>query len=241
MSKIKKLVYSLAVMVFAVVAFSSCDKNEDYLQENVSLQKKIDSQKNLKLRATETYYVALKYKNAYKHLAQYNSECSWTAYTLAAAAVARGNNKNYASNLVSPSATDYRNKINHVRDESGSARVDSLASYANRYDKPNYSINVRIQSYDTFDKAVFGFLGERKRGNQKPCIFIGSDNGIGHYFVLWDIEWNGTAANSSVYVTDPFKGSTSSLSSYDERKKSTNLQKILNSNVAKKYNFLYFD
>ena len=28
MSKIKKLVYSLAVMVFAVVAFSSCDKND---------------------------------------------------------------------------------------------------------------------------------------------------------------------------------------------------------------------
>lgn len=240
MKHLKIALYAV-LMLFAVVAFSSCDKNEDYLQENVSLQKKIDSQKNLKLRATETYYVALKYKNAYKHLAQYNSECSWTAYTLAAAAVARGNNKNYPSNLVSPSATDYRNKINHVRDESGSARIDSLASYANRYDKPNYSIDVRIESYDTFDDAVFGFLGERKRGNQKPCIFIGSSNGIGHYFVLWDIVWNGTAVTSYVNVTDPLDGSTSSLSSYDDRRTYTNLQTLLNSNVANKYNFLYFD
>lgn len=34
MSKIKKLVYSLAVMVFAVVAFSSCDKNEELMNFN---------------------------------------------------------------------------------------------------------------------------------------------------------------------------------------------------------------
>ena len=227
---------------FAVVALlSSCEKNEDYFQENAFLQKEMGSQEDIELRAAKTYYVASKYKNAYKHLRQNSSECSWTAYTLAAAAVVRGNNKNYPSNLVSPSATDYRNKINHVRDESGSARIDSLASYANRYDKPNYSINVRIQSYDTFDKAVFGFLGERKRGNQKPCIFIGSSNGIGHYFVLWDIDWNGTAATSYVNVTDPLDGSTNSLSSYDDRRTYTNLQTLLNSNIANKYNFLYFD
>ncbi len=241
MSKIKKLVYSLALTIFAVVVLSSCDKNEDYLQENAFLQKELDSQENLELRATETYYVASKYKKAYKHLAQYNGECSWTAYTLAAAAVARGNNKNYPSNLEFPSATDYRNKIDHVRDESGSARIDSLASYANRYDKPNYSINARIEPYDTFDDAVFGFLGERKRGNQKPCIFIGSSKGKGHYFVLWDIDWNGTAATSYVNVTDPLDGNTSSLSSYDDRRTYTNLQTLLNSNMANKYNFLYFD
>ncbi len=33
MSKIKKLVYSLAVMIFVVVAFSSCDKSDACLEE----------------------------------------------------------------------------------------------------------------------------------------------------------------------------------------------------------------
>ena len=69
MSKIKKLVYSLAVMIFAVVALSSCEDNENVkadIQKKGQLEKAIfisEGLDSLTLKSDSKYGVFLSFKN----------------------------------------------------------------------------------------------------------------------------------------------------------------------------------
>lgn len=89
-------------------------------------------------------------------------------------------------------------------------------------------------------------FANEKNGNNKPCIFITSAPGrnnkrIGHYVILWDVVWGGTAASSYVWVTDPLDGNKDSFSSYSGIFKYRTVQEVVEANIMQVYNFLYFD
>ncbi|MDR3124702.1 MAG: hypothetical protein LBU10_02325 [Endomicrobium sp.] len=227
--------------------FSSCTKDEDVVSVPTPAEKAIDvPSEDVSTRATTTEYcyVAAIYKNAYKHLKQLSGECSWTSYTLTAAAVARGNGSNYPNNIANPVEANYRSKITHVRTMCvDTSYIWKLEWYGQNVDHPAYSTispYLVVREANEFDNAVYAFLAER-RINQKPCIFLGSKGGIGHFYILWDLEWNGTAASSVVYYTDPDSGSTTSFSSYNDRKNYMSLSSMLSTKLSgNKYNFLFF-
>ena len=258
MAKIKKVIFGLFVAMFAVVALSSCNKENDdtpVVSETVAtpseevvardLSKQISPQA---MSSYTEYYVAQKYKNAYRHVKQGHNECSWTSYVLAAAAVARADGSSYPNDKSYPEIDDYKSKIAHAKRNS-SYYITSIESYSKRFDMPKYStIKIRREAYNSYSDAVVCFLGERQRGNQKPCIFISSapsQNGgkIGHYLILWDVMWNGDPATSFVNVTDPLKGDREILDTYGYLPVTyqMTLEEVLKANVNRKFNFLYFD
>lgn len=256
MAKIKKVIFGLFLAMFAVVALSSCNKDNDdtpVVSETVVapseqvVARDLSKQLTL-LRANsyDFYTVDRKYKDAYRHLLQGDKECSWTSYVLAAAAVARGESQYYPSGNAVPLVKDYRAKIKDAKSKSTNEIV-RIESYSKIYDKGKYNkVKVRREKYYTFDEAVFGFLRERKNGNNKPCIFITSAPGrnnkrIGHYVILWDIVWGGTAASSYVWITDPLDGNEYSFSSYSGISKYKTVQEVVEANIMQVYNFLYFD
>ena len=250
MKKFEKIFFSMIAMIMMVTVgsvFTSCT-NDDEQFPICSIETDFDNAEPLTRSTTSTtYYVSSTYKNAYKHIKQPDgTSCSWTAYTLAAAAIARGNSESYPSGLSNPTPTDYVNKLWHVRTIlNGSKRIDSLAVYANTTDHPTYnSISATPWGHSDFDTATFKLLGERKLyGNDKPCLFVSTTStGLGHYVIIWDIEWGGTAANSTVYVTDPNSGSKTTFSSYSDRVYSVNMQNLLQSKPAgQNYSFLFFN
>ena len=240
--KTKKIaVYSLLVVIFFTGMITSCEKSGSLYSQDVG--QIIDSQQTKASKSMSVYYVSQIYKDSYKHIKQGYRECSWTSYVLAATSVARAEGQDYPYQLTTLTVDKIKEKIGHVKTTTGSNAIASIRDYAKNTDKPVYStIKARLEPYTSFDSAVFGLLGERKNnGNKKPCIFITSSNGRGHYVIIWDIMWGGTATTSYVNITDPLDGTMTSFSTFDQRKKEVNLQTLINGNVMNNYNFLYFD
>lgn len=245
-----KFLSMIAVSFIACVSFFSCNNDElmsvpDSIESNVEIISNSDPT-GISTKALEIYYVKQIYKTAYKHLHQASGECSWTNYTLASAAIARGNGKNYPYQLSNPTVSDYKRKIKDVKDECGGSKlITKIESYSYTWDKPTYSINARVESKSTFDEAVYLFLGERKRGNQAPCIFIGGAGGIGHYLILWDVEWNDTADNSYVYITDTLDGDENNFWTFEQVKRRKKLSDVIRTKDSvpslSYYNFMFFD
>lgn len=240
---------TVVAMVFIASVLVSCDNDGNSVSASV-----IDVNDSILTRtvqSTEYCYVKQTYKNSYQHLKQLGGECSWTSYVLTTAAVARAKGEKYPMNKTNPVAQDYRSKITHVRTLCvDTAYIWKLDWYARTVDNPAYSsISPKIvvesvvvgDESGSFDRATFTFLRERRK-NQAPCIFLASKYGVGHFYILWDLEWNGTAANSYVYYTDADTGSQTSLSSYNTRKNYMTLAEMLSLKLSSNhYNFLFFN
>ena len=252
MAKIKKVIFGLFV---AVVALSSCNKDNDdtpVVSETVAtpseevvardLSKQISPQA---MSSTQIYSVAWNYKLAYTHLKQYDGECSWTSYVLTAMAVARGSWQGYPNGRAFSSVQNVRDKIQHVKNEcGGSSHILDIMAYYDKWDKPKYDkIRAERKSYGgtNYTEAGKALAERRKNGNDKPCIFITSSNNIGHYVILWDLEWTGDPATSYVWVTDPLKGDTENFSTFANIVEKRNLRALFSANIMNYLNFIYFN
>lgn len=150
------------------------------------------------------------YKNKYIHVKQYTGECSWTSYDLCAGAIVNGNFGSYVYSV-------NHSKITSVKNWCGSSYVERLRDYANQMDNPflgSYLSKEGKNSTGRFNtvKQMLNNLYTY----QKPFIAIITNNNIGHYVVVWDIDWRAGVAGSTVYYTDPLDNPAGGF--YSQRK-----------------------
>ncbi len=242
MSKIKKLVYSLAVMIFAVLSFSSCDKMDNEpmapLASNKVEAQSTPQQTQMRARTEythQTYEVNQRYKDEYQHYKQKAKECSWTSYVLAAAAIVRGKGDyNYPFN------SNYYGKISHVKSSCGnSSLITKLDWYCKKYDAPKYAIASWYRRVGKNDKdGAVDIMLDHRAYNDTPFLYIGSVGTTGHYFIIWDIDWTGDKATSTVYYTDVNQNIVNGSRSYADNVNSMSIDALLNLNIMNNYNFL---
>jgi len=138
------------------------------------------------------------YKNKYVHIKQYSRECSWTSYVLAAAAIINGDLGYYYYPVT-------HTKITSVKNWCGSSYIERLEKYANQVDN-NYFWSTYLCKEAKTSTGRFNMIKkmlDHLYVYQKPFIAIITHNGIGHYVVVWDIDWKCGGTGSTVYYTDP--------------------------------------
>lgn len=146
---------------------------------------------------SQFFKVDPKYKTAYVHIKQYTNECSWTSYTLCAGAIAKGKGNTYDVD---------HTKITFVKNWcNGYSYIERLRDFANQMD--NWFLgNVYLSKESktatgrfTTIKQMLNHINDYKM----PFIAIITAGGIGHYVVVWSVDWKCGGAGSTVYYTDP--------------------------------------
>lgn len=145
---------------------------------------------------SQFFKAATKYKNAYVHVQQYSNECSWTSYTLAAGAIANGKGYTYNVN---------HTKITYVKNWCGSSYIERLYDFATQKDDWFLS-NVYLSKEPKTSAGRFTTIKQMLYHIQTyktPFPAIITHSGIGHYVVVWSIDWKCGGTGSTVYYTDP--------------------------------------
>jgi len=156
------------------------------------------------------FYSGSCYKNKYTHVKQYSGECSWTSYVLCAGAIVNGNFGSYVYTVNHPAITSVKNWCR-------SSYIERLRDYANQMDGPYFG-NVYLSKEYKTSTGRFNTIKQMLNHlyvYQKPFIAIITNNGIGHYVVVWDIDWKCGGTGSTVYYTDPLDYPASSF--YSQR------------------------
>lgn len=233
--------FFVAILIGSATAVS-CSKGELVLDDNVTAGGSISPQEeklatDLELSALVSgssyangrYRVADMYKNAYVHVVQKTGECSWTNYVLAAASVIRAHGDyNYPDK-----AGGYESKIQHCKDWCGTTAMSKINSYVTEVDGKSYNISTKhhFTPDRNYTKAAEIMLAHLQN-NQTPLIYITSVNRIGHYVIIWSIDWYGSIENSTVWYTDTLK---SGKEFYP-----INFKELLRLNVNNNHNILTF-
>lgn len=136
------------------------------------------------------------YKNNYIHLQQKSGECSWTSYVLCAGAIAKGKGYSYDVNY---------NKITTVKNWCGNSYIERLRDYAQQVDN-TFLGNTYLSKESKTSSGRFSTIKQMLNTinlYKSPFLAIITSNGIGHYVVVWSIDWKQSETNSIVYYTDP--------------------------------------
>lgn len=239
MITVKKLVYSLVLAMVSSFCISSCDKSADdmsYLdsRESESLASEVRTRAPSDYD-TKLYEVDDAYKNAYQHYKQKPKACSRTSYVLAVAAIVRGK-----GNLDYPRNSNYLAKINHIWQTYQSTAMSKLDQYCKNYDAKKYPIVSWHRTAEGTDRlAAIEMILDHRKHNSTPFLYIGSIGGIGHYFIIWDINWTGDASSSTVWYTDVNQSPVGGSRSYADNVNTKSLNDLLNLNVNSNFNFLF--
>lgn len=244
-------VFGIIAMIMFAFGFSACEKesalqNSDNTSEyatdvdlvdDVNLVENENSNENNVSRTSynyQTYYVSSAYKNAYQHYQQPTSQsCSWTSYVLAVASIVRGK-----GDYSYPYNGSYLNKIDHVRTTCNNSKlISKLAWYCQNYDNPTYNISRWLRTSSTYNGALDIILDHRAY-NDTPFLYIGSVGSIGHYLIIWDVDWTGNTTTSTVWYTDVNQNIVNNSRSYSNNVLTTTIDALLSQNVMTYYNFL---
>jgi len=161
------------------------------------------------------------YKNKYVHTTQYSGECSWTSYVLCAAAIINGDLGYYYYPVT-------HTKITYVKTWCGSSYMERLRDYANIKDNL-YFYNVSLCKESKNSTGRFNMTKQMLYHlylYQKPFISIITSSNIGHYVVVWDIDWVCGGTGSTVYYTDPLDSPTIFMSQVKTMSLTTFLDKM---------------
>lgn len=151
------------------------------------------------------------YKTYYKHIHQPdNTSCSWTSYVLCAGAIVNGNWRIYSMYPVTSS------KVYVVKQYCGnSSDIDQLKRYPINVESIYFNGIYRMKQsknstgrFNTIKDMLYHLFIFRK-----PFIAITLLNNIGHYVVVWDIDWKCGGTGSTIYYTDPHDNPTGSWAS----------------------------
>ncbi len=143
------------------------------------------------------------YKNKYTHITQYSGECSWTSYVICAAAIVNGDLGYYSYPVT-------HTKITSVKNWCGNTYIERLRDYANQKDNAYFG-NVYLDKESKNTTGRFAMIKQMLYHlylYQKPFVVIITNNNIGHYVVVWDIDWVCGGTGSTVYYTDPLDSPT---------------------------------
>lgn len=202
--------------------FSTIDPWNDQSPSTANMKvspSNIMSATNANQIASRFFSSASIYEDAYIHITQYDGECSWTSYVLCASAIANGN----ANACVYPATHD---QITSVKTWCGDSYIDQLQAYASQNDNAYFSDPSLFKE----EKTSAGRFTMVKNMlyhlyvYQKPFIAIITSNSIGHYVVVWDIDWKCGGSQSLIYYTDPLDDPTA----FSSQLKSMSLTSFLN-------------
>lgn len=221
---------SFFALAIVLIALASCQKDQDITPSTPSsseemvtpnpadtcnMQLKISSSSILNAsnasQIPSAYFgSASDYKRYYTHMHQPdNTSCSWTSYVLCAAAIVNGSWRIYSMYPVT------RSKVYVVKEYcDNSTDIDDVKLYPmeveNFYFNGVYRLRQSKNSTGRFTaiKQMINHLYVYR----KPFIAIITRSNIGHYVVVWDIDWKCGGGGSTVYYTDPHDNPTGSWS-----------------------------
>jgi hypothetical protein len=174
------------------------------------------------------------YKESYVHKLQGEGECSWTNYVLAASAIIRAKGDfSYPDN-----AGGYRQKIAHCKawcqnhpTSLGSTGITTIEQYCRKVDQSaGYSISCERKACSEAGEAVAEMLSHLSI-RKTPFLYIGAWYGIGHYYTIWNITWNGSLNSSSIWYTNTLD----EAGSFTQE----NLGSFMRKNVMNNHNMLF--
>ena len=230
-TKMKKVVIALIVLMTLSVSITSCRKDQPILSDNqdktmtapdhetldpVEPMNATDNSKSINswvMNAstandipTQMFGVDYKYKMSYQHLKQRSGtiygECSWTSYVIAMSCIIKGN-CNYCSYPVSYAKVDeVKNRCsNQFGGLANGSLITSVCWHANTYDysKITGTTVVKSPSY-RFD--AIKYMLDHIANYHAPFLVISSMNGIGHYRIVFSIDWKRGGTGSTVYYMD---------------------------------------
>lgn len=231
---------TLLFLVFALSLFS-CNENilnsEDFhgLQDTINYEKSakivdILSAKSSKDIPAKFFRVASMYKENYVHLKQPDGKsCSWTTYVNCINCIVTANNDFCYSTSISTIRKRCSNKNKYPNS------ISALVWYAQTYDDDLVdSYSKSFSSRWTTTKFMLNFINE----NRVPFVVISSLNGVGHYRLVFSIDWKQSESKSIVYYTDC---AYSDKGSFDSNIKTKKLSDFLDSMVETNdyYNMLF--
>jgi hypothetical protein len=205
----KKIMW--ATFVICLIALASCQKDNNNSSSNDGISAVgVDSSTTLGngpkssiLNATsatqipsQPFKTSTMYKNSYIHLQQYSGECSWTNYVLCAGTIARF--KGYSYPATHAKVTAVRNACNN------SSSISALASYSSNHDYSCVSNQLRSSSKTTSGRfQMVKYMLYHLDTYHRPFITLASTpSGVGHYYIIWDINWICGGTGSTIYYTN---------------------------------------
>lgn len=249
--------FFVAILIGSATAVS-CSKGELVLDDNVTAsgsvspqEEKLETGQNLEIAGLERsveyehrlYRAESKYKTAYRHLRQQQSECSWTNYVLAAEAIV---DANYGRNYFVTASGSVAKKIEHCKGECrGSTHINTINDYSQTWDSQKYGFTTKVATTGKTNhtgaiKRMLAHLSEEKT----PLIYITSENNIGHYIIIWSIDWRGSIENSTVWYTNTLEGSRDEMKSTENSSqfdfKPINCGTLMRKNIMNNHNMLLF-
>jgi hypothetical protein len=137
------------------------------------------------------------YKNSYIHLQQYTGECSWTSYVLSTGAIARAYGYTYPATHA---------KVTAVKTAcNNSSSISALSNYAGNYDYNVVSRQLRATPETTTGRfQMVKYMLAYINTYHSPFVALALDpnSGIGHYLIVWSINWNVGGNGSTIYYTN---------------------------------------
>ncbi len=175
------------------------------------------------------YKVKPQYKTAYKHIKQKTNECSWTAYVMAAGAIAKGKGNSYeVSHAKVERVKDWcRNRDNCSGNYTGvcGSHISTVTAFGNSNDKSVITSKSKSRSTSLRIYMVKDML-DHIQNYGTPFLALGKRGSIGHYYIIWSIDWKQGGSGSTVWYTDPY---LTDGGNFDANIKSMGLTEMLNS------------
>ena len=213
MKNFKSFAHLMLVVCLSMFSLISCIKDDDLIQEeqNSDLASKAQVESKYQtmaatatsiLSATSAWDIPTQffkanqvYKNNYIYLKQKTGECSWTNYVLNAGAIARAKGYSYPATYA---------QVTAVKNWTGSnALITKLNQYRSANDASKVSGEIKSFSKNSTGrfnmvKQMINHLDTRKT----PFIALASYSGIGHYYIVWSIDWKVGGTGSEIWFTN---------------------------------------
>ncbi|EAY29461.1 hypothetical protein [Microscilla marina] len=213
-----KLFLKMGLLAVVLLTLESCSNTEVVKPTKSNLQNINHQLKSSVLDAqtsnnipSKFYRVNPVYKDAYVHLRQGYNECSWASYVLTTGAIARAKGRDYevTQNKISRVKDKCKEKCHSSPDPFCGAYITDLEWFAQTWDYTNVSKNrVSCSNNESGRFSMVKNMLNHIETKQTPFIAIGStfqSNGkrIGHYYIIWSIDWKRGGRGSTIYYTDP--------------------------------------
>lgn len=233
----KKLLLMFMLSIFLFSCNEDIIESNDFRSENgldtiYEKSAKVDilSARSPKDIPSKFFRVASMYKENYVHLKQPDGKsCSWTTYVNCINDIVTANNNFCYSTSISTVRRRCSNKFDYPNS------ISALKWYAQTYDDDLVDVYSKSTSSRwTATKYMLNFINE----NHVPFIVVSSTNGIGHYRLIFSIDWKQSESKSIVYYTDC---AYSDKGSFDDNVRTKKLSEFLSSMIetTNYYNMLF--
>ena len=221
----------ISMVTILLFAMASCQKDQDMRTpdpgDSGDVQFKTSSTSILSTTSAnqvpiQMFAVNPMYKTAYYHYKQPDGiSCSWTSYVNCINCIVTANNNYCYSTAISTVKSRCQNYYPQAS-TNGSNSILALEWYAGKYD---YNlINYNRKSTGNRWDATKNMLAHIN-SYHSPFVVISSMDNVGHFRVVFSIDWKQSETTSTVYYTDCWYPNTGS---FNTNLRSMSLYQFLN-------------